>query len=243
MGLFDFFGGSKDDQKSIDKIKRRLTDQFRQTHERYEAMDQLVKIGTPAALEALLDRFTLRVSGPTVDEEEKQYCHDLVAKFGQAAIEPLQRYIQTHDAVYFPLKSLREIAGDEVAVTTLLEVIQNADPGYHDGLERLREIVSNLRDFRHEKVREALAGLLKSRNNEIRFYALDGLVGYPAEQVAPLFAQVLLDPEETARVKGLAYELAVEHQLPLQTWAAQLATMLPSNYRMDSQGVMQRAGA
>jgi HEAT repeat protein len=224
MGLFDFFGGSKDDQKSIDKIKRRLTDQFRQTHERYEAMDQLVKIGTPAALEALLDRFTLRVSGPTVDE-------------------PLQRYIQTHDAVYFPLKSLREIAGDEVAVTTLLEVIQNADPGYHDGLERLREIVSNLRDFRHEKVREALAGLLKSRNNEIRFYALDGLVGYPAEQVAPLFAQVLLDPEETARVKGLAYELAVEHQLPLQTWAAQLATMLPSNYRMDSQGVMQRAGA
>lgn len=243
MGLFDFLGGSKDDQKSIDKIKRRLTDQFRQTHERYEAMDQLVKIGTPAALEALLERFTLRVNGPTVDEEEKQYCHDLVAKFGQAAIEPLQRYIQTHDAVYFPLKSLREIAGDEVAVATLLEVIDNADPGYHDGLERLREIVSNLRDFRHDKVREALGKLLTSRNNEIRFYALDGLVGYPPEQVAPLFAQVLLDPEESARVKGLACELAVEHQLPLQPWAAQLATMLPQTYRMDAQGVMQRAGA
>ena len=243
MGLFDFLGGSKDDQKSIDKIKRRLTDQFRQTRERYEAMDQLVKIGTPAALEAMLDRFTLRVSGPTVDEEEKQYCHDQVAKFGQIAIEPLQRYIATHDAVYFPLKSLREIAGDEVAVSTLLKAIQDADPGYHDGLDRLREIVSNLRDFQHEQVREALEKLLHSRNHEIRFYALDGLVGYPAEQVAPLFAQVILDPEETARVKGLAYELAVEHQLPLKTWAQPLAAVLPQSYKMDPDGHMQRSGS
>jgi len=243
MGLFDFLTGQKDVQKSIDKIRRRLMDQYRQSHERYAAMDELVKIGTPEALEALLQRFTLRVSGPTIDEEEKSACHDLLARWGDAAIGPLQRFIATQDAVYFPLKALREIAGDEVAVDALLAAIEGTDPGYHEGLDRLREIVSNLRDFQHDRVRNALGLLATSRASEIRFYALDGLAAYPAEQVAEHFARRMLDAEETMRVKSLAYELAVEHALPLAQWAAELAPLLPKSYRLNESGVLVRATA
>lgn len=241
MGLFDFLGGNKDPQKQIDKIKRRLMDPYRQTHERYAAMDELAKLGTPAALEALLERFTLRVSGPTVDEEEKQYCFGLIEKFGETAIEPLQRFIATRDAVYFPLKALRDLAGDDAAVDALMKAIEGTDPGYHEGLERLREIVSNLRDFQHPRVREALVGLLTSRNSEIRFFALDGLLTYPPEEVAPHLVSRLLDPNETARVKGLGYELAVEHGLPLGQWADDLRPALPPSYRLDDEGKLQRA--
>ncbi len=243
MGLFDFLTGTKDVQKSIDKIRRRLMDQYRQSHERYAAMDELVKIGTPEALEALLQRFTLRVSGPTIDEEEKAACHDLIARFGEEAIGPLQRFIATNDAVYFPLKALREIAGDDVAVDALLAAIEGTDPGYHEGLDRLREIVSNLRDFQHDRVRAALAQLATSRASEIRFYALDGLATYPPEQVAEVFAQRMLDPEETMRVKSLAYELALENALPLAPWATELAPLLPKSYRLNESGFLVRATA
>lgn len=241
MGLFDFFSGSKDDGKSIDKIKRRLMDQYRQTHERYEAMDDLAKLGTTAALEALLERFLLRVSGPTIDEQEKDYCYKLIGGWGEGAIEPLKRFIATKDAVYFPLKALRDIAGDEVAVETLLHAITDCDPGYHEGLDRLREIVSNLRDFQHERVRDALVGLLTSRSSEIRFYALDGLSSYPSDQVAEHFAARLLDAEESQRVKALAYELALEHEIDLSAWADQLAGSMPPSYRFDDEGKLQRA--
>lgn len=241
MGLFDFFSGSKDDNKSVDKIKRRLMDQYRQTHERYECMDDLAKMGTTAALEALLERFLLRVSGPTIDEQEKEYCYKLIGGWGEAAIEPLKKFILTKDAVYFPLKALRDLAGDQVAVETLLHAITDCDPGYHEGLDRLREIVSNLRDFQHERVRDALVGLLTSRSSEIRFYALDGLSGYPSEQVAEFFAARLLDPEESQRVKALAYELALEHSLDLSPWAEQLAPKMPPSYAFDGEGKLQRA--
>lgn len=241
MGLFDFFGGGKDTQKGIDRIKRRLMDQYRQTHERYEAMDDLTRLGTPAALEALLDRFTLRVSGPTVDEEEKEYCYQAVLKWGKAAEEPLRKFIATHDAVYFPLKALRELAGDDAAVEALLHAIQDCDPGYHEGLDRLREIVSNLRDFQHDRVREALVGLLASRSNEIRFYALDGLATYPGEQVASHFAERMIDPAESMRVKSLAFELALEHELPLGPWAESLNAAMPPNYALGADGKLVRA--
>lgn len=243
MGLFDFLGGSRDPQKGIDKIKRRLMDPYRQSHERYAAMDDLVKLGTPAALEAMLDRFTLRVSGPTVDEEEKQYCHQVISKWGDVAVEPLKRFIATKDAVYFPLQALRDIAGDEVAVAALLEAIEGTDPGYHEARERLHEIVSNLRDFQHDRVRDALVGLLTSRSAEIRVYALDGLAGYPAEAVASHFASRMLDPEESLRVKALAYERAVDLALPLLPWSAQLKPVLPPTYRLDDHGALVRATA
>jgi len=241
MGFLDFFTGGGDPQKAIDKIKRRLMDQYRQSHERYEAIDELVKLGTAASLTALLERFTLRVSGPTVDEEEKQYCYAQIAKWGEAARTPLEAFIATRDAIYFPLRALRDLAGEEVAVGALLHAIEDCDPGYHEGLDRLREIVSNLRDFQHDRVREALVGLLASRSNEIRFYALDGLSTYPGEQVAPHFVARMVDPTESQRVKSLAWELAMEHQLPLQPWAAELAVVVPPAYALSPEGTLSRA--
>jgi len=234
VGLFDFLTGGGDPRKQIEKHRKRLTDAYRQSHERYLAMDELAKMATPEAYTALLERFTIRVNGPTVDEEEKTYCYELLTRAGDVASQPIIDFISTHNSVYFPLRALRGIAGDEVAVDTLLSVIEDCDPGYHDGLERLREIVSNLRDFRHERVRATLVGLLASRSDEIRFYALDGLAGYPAEEVTEHFAARLIDPEETQRVKALAAELAVEHGFEFKRWAEQLGPALGELYKIDN---------
>ena len=234
MGLFDFFTGGGDPRKQIEKHRRRLTDIYRQSHERYLAMDELAKIGSEEAFAALLERFTVRVNGPTVDEEEKTYCFEMLVRAGEPAVTPIVAFIGTNNSVYFPLKALREIAGDERAVNTLLAAMDDCDPGYHDGLERLREIVSNLRDFRHKRVREALVKLLVSRSDEIRFYALDGLASYPADEVTEHFAARLLDPEETQRVKALAAELAVEHGFEFKRWAEQLGPALGDLYKIDN---------
>ena len=234
MGLFDFLTGGGDPRKQIDKHRRRLTDVYRQSHERYLAMDELAKLGTPEAYSALLQRFTVRVNGPTVDEEEKTYCYEMLARAGTVAVDPIVAFIGSNNSVYFPLRALRDIAGDDRAVDTLLTAIDDCDPGYHDGLERLREIVSNLRDFQHERVRESLVGLLDSRSDEIRFYALDGLAGYEGEDVAAHFADRLLDPEESQRVKALACELAVEKGYSFKRWAEQLGPALGAQYKLDN---------
>lgn len=234
MGLFDFITGGGDPRKQIEKHRRRLTDVYRQSHERYLAMDELAKLATDDSFAALLERFTVRVNGPTVDEEEKTYCYELLARSGEDAVPAIVTFIGTNNSVYFPLRALREIAGDDRAVDTLLAAMDDCDPGYHDGLERLREIVSNLRDFRHDRVRSALVDLLHSRSDEIRFYALDGLAGYPSDEVTEHFASRLLDPEETQRVKALAAELSVEHGFEFKRWADQLGPALGDLYKIDN---------
>jgi hypothetical protein len=239
MGLFDLFRGGSDPVKQVDKLRKRLTDRFRQTYERYEAMDALAKLGTDEAFTALLARFTIRVDGPTVDEEEKTYCYDLLRSAGEPAVAAIETFIAKNTAVYFPLRALREIAGDDRAVETLLRAIADCDPGYHEGLERLREIVSNLRDFRHERVRGALEALVNSRSDEIRFFALDGLSGYPSAEIVPLFAQRLID-DPSQRVKALACELAIEHGLNFSAWRDRLEGKLGEQYKLDASGLIER---
>lgn len=239
MGLFDFITGGGDPQKQIDKHRKRLTDRFRQTYERYEAMDALAKLGTPEAFAALLARFTIRVDGPTVDEEEKTYCYDLLRSAGEAAVQPIEAFIAKNTAVYFPLRALREIAGDDRAVDALLRAMDDCDPGYHEGLERLREIVSNLRDFQHDRVRAALEGLVESRSDEIRFFALDGLASYPGDQVVALFTRRLLE-DESQRVRALICELAIEHELDFSEQREALAGRLGEQYRLGDDGRIVR---
>lgn len=235
MGLFDMFTGGGDPDKAVGKHRKRLIDPYRQSHERYLAMDELAKIGSNRAIDALLERFTIRVNGPTVDEEEKTYCYQLLASIGDPAVEPIVAFMQSHNSVYFPLRALRDIAGDDKAVDTLLAALGDTDPGYHEGLERLREIVSNLRDFQHERVRDALVGLLSSRSDEIRFYALDGLASYPNDDVAHLFAERLGDAKESQRVKAMACELAIEHDMVFKDCAAEVALGLGEQYQLSSE--------
>jgi len=239
MGLFDFLSGKNSDEKAVASARKTLMNPYHQSVERYGAIDELVKIGSEAALRALMGRFTYRVDGPTTDEEEKRYALGKLPEFGEAAIPVLREFIKKENAVYFPLQGLREIAGDEEAVDALLEAIHGLDPGFHQDQERLREIVSNLRDFRHERVCSALVEMLASRAVEIRFYALDGLAAYPAAEVAQHFAHRILDPDETQRVRLLATELACEHAIPLGEWLADIAEKLPPGYLLDSTGLVR----
>lgn len=238
MGFLDLFAG-RDPAKQVEKLRKRLTDRYRQTYDRYEAMDELAKIGTPEALGALMGRFGVRVDGPTVDEEEKSYCYELLRKAGDAAIAPIEAFLRQSTAVYFPLRVLRDVAGDERAVDALLTAMADCDPGYHEGLERLREIVSNLRDFQHPRVRAALLGLLQSRSDEIRFLALDGLATYPSEEIAESFARRIAD-DPSLRVRALACELAITHDIDLQAHREFLGADLGPQYTLSEEGKVRR---
>ncbi|HAN32033.1 MAG TPA: hypothetical protein DCQ06_10590 [Myxococcales bacterium] len=242
MGLFDFLTGSRDPNRAVDKLKKRLMDKYRQKQERYAAMDDLAQMQSPAAISALLGRFTFSVDGPTVDEEEKNYCFEKLKASGALAVSPIKDFIMSNNAVYFPLCALKEIAGEDVAVQTLLDAMADCDPGYHDGLERLREIVSNLRDFKDPRVKAVLVELLSSRSDEIRFYALDGLASYDDGDVVGHFADRLLDEQESQRVKAMACELAVERQLSFKKWATTLAPKLGPSYQLDSNFHITRKG-
>jgi len=239
MGLFGF---GKADSGKIDKLKKKATNKYGQAIERTTAMKQLRQIGTPDALEALLERYTINVDVTITDQEEKRELYEWLLEAGERAVLPIERFVATHDAVYWPLKALRDIAGLDRAIDKLLAALDRAE-GIEQRVNELKlQLVSNLRDFPHPKVLERIKKLVNDKHDDVRMMALDGLMTYGEAEAAPIVAERILDPEETTRIRHVLLEQLLDLGWSMAAWKEQIeaAGVLPGHYRLDAGGRVVR---
>jgi MoxR-like ATPase len=239
MGLFGFGGG---DVAKIDRLKKKATNKYGQAIERTTAMRQLRQIGTPDALEALLERFMVNVDVTITDHDEKRELYEWLLEAGERAIGPIERFVATHDGVYWPLKALKEIAGLDRAVDGLLAALDRAETLSQRVNEQRVQLVSNLRDFPHPKTLARLKLLVHDKHDEVRLMALDGLMTYGEADAVSLVAERILDLEETPRVRHVLFEQLIDLQWSLGPWkeAIEAAGVLPTHYQLDAAGKVIR---
>jgi hypothetical protein len=221
MGLFGF-GNS---EGKIERLKKKATNKFGQAIERQMALKQLRQIGTPEALSALLARFTVTLDVTITDADEKREVFDWLVAAGEKSVEPIERFVATHDGVYWPLKALKEIAGLERAVKALLIALDRAD------------------SVEHPDVRDRLKKLADDKNDEVRLMALDGLMTYGEAEAMPIVVRRLIDPNEVASIRSVLFEQLVDHEWTLGDSKDELIAtgVIPSHYRIDQAGRVVRA--
>jgi len=237
MGLFGFGRGP-----NIEKLTKKLTNAYAQTQDRHQVMRQLAEIGSDESLYGLIQRFTYKAEASILDHDEKEAAYHLLVDAGPAAVPPIERFVNFSDAVYWPLKALKEIVGTEHAVGVLLAALDSADSLDQRVNERKTQLVSNLRDFPHPRVEERLVSLCEDLDEDVRIMAADGLLTYGPESALSPIARRLLDEEESPRVKTVILEQLIELGWSLAPWRAQLDEMddLPVPYELTHDGRIHR---
>ena len=237
MGFFGF-GGSK-----VDRYVKKLTNGYAQTHERIRMLELLADMGTDEAIYGLLKRFTYRTEASIVDEDEKEIAFKFLVQAGASAIPPIQRFVSENDAVYWPIKALREIAGMDSAVALLLSALDRAEGKGGRVNEQKIQLVSNLRDFNHPKVLERLQTLVTDEVEDVRIMAMDGLLTYGEDVALQPAVRLLLDPDEASRIKMVLLEQLIDLEWSLDPWREQFEEqdLLPYPYRIAANGCCERA--
>ena len=176
MGLKEILFGSGEtrEERQINKVKKRLMNPHRQTDDRKYAAQELMQIGSPEAISALLQRFTYRTENGITDEGEKTFVFDCVVELGINAKKPIEEYVMTRVEVYWPLQAFRKIAGDEDALELLLKALETVESGYSEQERRKSELISNLREFQDERALERLIEALLDSNDDVRASARRG---------------------------------------------------------------------
>lgn len=240
MGLFGFGGGGG----KVQRLEKRVTNKWGQAAERQRAMQILADMGDDEALGALLKRFSFRIDGQIVDEDEKRMGYEFLVAAGPRAVAPIERYVSENDGVYWPLRALKEIVGMEPAVDALLRALDRAEKISGRVNEQKVQLVSNLRDFPHDRVRDRLKVLCHDHNDEVRIMAIDGLLTYGEGEALTIVAERLLDPDETPNIKAVIFEQLLELGWSLEPWRAGLeeAAVFPAHYRLGPKGRVVRAG-
>jgi len=237
MGFFGF-GGNK-----VDRYVKKLTNAYVQTHERIRMIELLAEMGTDESIFGILKRFTFRTEASIVDEDEKELAYKYLVRAGASAVLPIERFVDGHDAVYWPIKALHEIAGIDAAVDLLLKVLDRSQERSGRTNEQKIQLVSNLRDFSHPRVLERLQLLVGDEDEDVRIMAMDGLLTYGEDVALQPAVRLLLDSEESAKVKMVLLEQLIDSGWSLSTWKEQFEEqdLLPYPYRIGANGCCERA--
>ncbi len=112
MALFGLFGSKEEREKSaLQKLAKKLTERYGPPENRQKAIAQLGEQGTPAALETLCLRFTVRVEPGITDDEEKETTRSILVEAGDAAVGPIEKFVaEQEDGIAWGLRALAELA-------------------------------------------------------------------------------------------------------------------------------------
>lgn len=238
MGLRNLFNrGTK-----VERLVKKVKNAWIQPQERQRIMEQLADIGDDEALAGLCQRFTYRTEQTIVDEEEKRLGYQLLVGAGPASVAPIKRFVAEHDAVYWPLRALGEIAGSDLAVEFLLEALDRATERDIRQNDQRIQLVSNLRDFPHPKVQARLEELVTDADEEVRTMAIDALLAYGEDVGREPAVRRILDPDESPRVKSVVLEQLIEQGWSLEPWRDELEEegVLPVPYVLGKDGTLTR---
>jgi HEAT repeat protein len=242
MGLFDLFKGNpKADSKPrpkanpaakwVDRLEKRA-----QNYDRQEAIQALSELATAEAVEVLLKRFTFHMDPSITDQEEKDAAFRGILRAGRDAVDPVRGFAAKAESLAWPMKIVKAIVDEAEYVEELLRWLSKWDTEYAKFVDPKVQILAELEEHRHPRIREEVERFLEDVNEPARFHAAATLVAQDDAAAVPALAKLLLD-EESVRVRT-----KVAEGLAMRAWPVAEADRtgvrngLPSAYSIDGAG-------
>jgi hypothetical protein len=252
MGLFDFFkgkgkdggnsdgGGDKKKSNPAAKFAEAAGSKRAQAYDRQEAIQELSKLGTADAVEALLKRFTFNTDPSITDQEEKQLAFEGILTAGKEAIPPVRTFAAKAESLGWPIKILKALLEEEELVDELLVWLKKWDTEYSKFVDPKLQLLQELESYKSPKIRPAIERFLEDASDPARFNAAAAiLVQADPEALQPLLKLML--EEESVRIRtkiaeGLsshAWEIPEDQRDPLRK-------VLPPQFSVNGSGVVTK---
>jgi hypothetical protein len=235
MGLFDRFKSNAPKQspaaKWADRVEKRA-----QNYDRQEAIQALAEMGSRDAAEVLLKRFTFHSDPSITDQEEKEAAFRGILRAGQEAVEPVRAHATKAESLAWPMKIMKELLPGEAYVEELLRWLERWDTEYAKFVDPKVQILAELEEHRHPRIRDAVERYLEDVNEPARFHAVSTLLAQDDPSAAPALARLLAD-EESVRIRNRIADGLLTRAWPLpEESRAGVRSMLPPPYALDASG-------
>lgn len=208
MGLFDLFKSKSKDGKDGEKKKSSPAAKWAeaagskraQPYDRQEAIQELSKLATPDAVEALLKRFTFQTEPSITDQEEKQLAFEGILKAGKDAIEPIRAFAAKAESVRQPINILKALLEEDELVEELCVWLGKWDTEYAKFIDAKLQLLEELSEHVNPRIRPAVEPFLEDFTEQARFNAVTAILAQKEVEAAGPLLTLLLD-EESVRVR------------------------------------------
>lgn len=241
MGLFDFLGGNP--EKRIKSLQKRVTERYGPPENRQKAIDQLLDMGTPEAISALLMRFTVIAEPSITDAEEKEYAYGSILKFEKDAIEPLRAFLRKSDvATSWALKMLRQLLPETDIVELCIDILGKLGPEYTRDPEKKTVLLTTLGELHDERITPALLPFLEDPSDEVRIAAAGALAQQNDPRSREAILRAFVNSSDRARVVAALTAALATTGFTVQGFREKIEQGLPDGYFMDKSGQVKKRG-
>jgi HEAT repeat protein len=249
MGFLDKLGigGSKDEreERSVRKLQKKATEKFGPAENRQGAIEELGKMRSPRAVEALLMRYTIRVDPGITDDEDKQRVLALIHEAGAAiAAGPVKAFILSRDEISWPLKALSDLLPEDQVLQFLIEVLRKTGGEYSRVPEKRVLLLHAAATHLSPDLVPVLLPFLDDMEDEVQIAAAQALAAQKDERAREPLLQRFLGAHEgsNARVREALAGLLADSGFDVKGYTPKVEAALPPAYKLDPKGRVVRKG-
>ncbi|MBM74426.1 MAG: hypothetical protein CMK59_03425 [Proteobacteria bacterium] len=211
MGFFDFLFGT-DEKSTLKKHAKRVNNLNAQFEERQASAQWLAEQGSPEAISALLNRFSLAYEHNMKDAEEKDFILSHLRFIGESALPTIKEWIKTNDKFARPLTLVEHHEGEEGVVDLLMEIVRLENDQFKP--EKKRQGLIHLAKFKDNRIPSVAIPELDNFDEGVRYAAVEALSNQEGEDVREALSAALSNPNEESN----RYRVRIAEVFLNQNW-------------------------
>ncbi|PRQ09382.1 hypothetical protein ENSA7_09090 [Enhygromyxa salina] len=262
--LFGSGGGKGRGKTRIDKLIKRVVNQYSQSVDRYGAMEDLFKIGAQTwekgqkhpegsperheleeqsieAYVALLMRFTMNASKSIDDEEEKGWLYKRLSALGKPILEPIKRFCKDAEGIAWALRIVEDVANETEEWDILDSLLEIHPPVYERDTSAKLQMLTHIKEIEDPRVGPILMKYLEDPDEGVRFFCIEALIDNAEEQAkATLVGQLDKPEEDSVRLRSRIFDGLADLGWDLSEHAAVIRQQLGDEHRFDGKLLTRR---
>jgi HEAT repeat protein len=237
--MFDFLKRTPSSQ--IDKLIKRLTETGGEEGPRIEAAEKLNDLNTPEATYALLKRFTMSSKVISSDVEEKHMIVRMLVDKGEAAVEPILKFMKTHHQVEWPVRALMEILPQEEWAPRLVDILENVAQNPFTSPEHRTSLIKAMHGHITPEIAATLRRSLEDDDDDVSIAAIQAIAELGEEVREPLL-ELFIRAENRPRIRIAIGELCADREWPVKGFRPSIEATLPEGFHLTAKGYIRRKG-
>ncbi len=232
MGFLDFLFGGEEAQ--LKRHAKRVVNLNAQAEDREASAQWLAENGSDEAIQALLNRFTVKYEQGMKDAAEKENVYRLLVDLGPRVADTVATWARSHEQFAQALRIVEHFQGPETAVSLLLEMLAAQNDPFKP--EKKRQILIHLADFRDPRVVDGAAPCLRDLDEGVRYAACDALLaqeGADGRLREALLAMLANPNEDSNRAKVRIAEAFHQRRWSLGDSAEAVASHPPHGWSVQ----------
>lgn len=240
MDIFSIFRSSP--EKQVQKLRKKVKEPHGDASVRQNAAQRLYEMGTPLAIRALLDRFTINVSPSIQDEQEKQEVLTWLLHLGEDSVPPIISYLKRERLVYWPAKALKNILDAEQQAEKFTEILRYQWENPPATAFPKADLIRAVQGIHSQELSGMIRRFLEDEDDDVRLAAIEFLLEEPEEEAREHILECYVASEDRPRIRNQILDLLAEKGWTVKGFRPTVEESLPDGYDLTREGKIRKVG-